>query len=1037
MDESSPLATVNTSNYQSPYYCESTNSCSSNSSFINVFDEHYDNMEDDPPPPPPPQQQQQREVEVEEAGLSLDFQRIINDYSIQAIRDRLRTTTTTQSVVSSDEDLGKEEEEEVDDNDDPMKLLLVTTSASSNEENYKDENDDDADYYRDMLIIREDYGTINGCRKTATTTRINNHSRNWKDREKERHNHHQQQRQHHDHHRSSSSSNIEGYYTGRTCTRWILTIVIGLFMGIAAIAIVNLTETIVEWRSEKLEMIWSWSKEEESSTARGGGDKLVLPIFYILFNLCLAIISASMTLYICPQASGSGIPEVKAYLNGVRIYKFGRWSLFSVKIVATILSVSSGLVCGPEGPFIHIGAILGLGVTKIPSLTQTWNQRYKQYCGGFLPPPSLQRRLGLLNDKLWEWINFDLAHFATEAERRDLVSIGAAVGFSACFGAPIGGLLFALEEASSFFPDPLLLRTLAATSIATFILAVHHGSLSMFSVISLDAYHAPDTNFLSNFEEIPLYVVNGAVGGLMGGCFVICWKHVQERRKALFSSVSSKTKRRLQLTEVAILSLITSFLNYYWSSQGWACKSKKIFRQDFSHEAWEVPHLLCEHRSHRNEVAGILFGGRDAPIRAILLNPEQFDSRTLLAVGLSFLPLMMLTLGVSLPSGIFMPTFLIGCSLGGFVGVKYKELLPNHNLAPSTFALLGAAALLTGIQRSTVSLCVILVEGTGQVKLLIPVIITVVVARYVGDRIIPEGLYEIAIELRDYSFLEHKEDKLDDIYQVKQVMSAPPRCLRQRERALSISRLLESCTHNGFPVIDDGGKFLGLVRRDQLVALLECGVFMSNEELLDYETSDNDETNHQSSSSLTSSADRFSHQRRSPLPGSTQSPLMNLAYHIKDDRYEHIADNRSSRHLNKIEDDDNVAWTANFRESVKKLDMEGLPAEISDQIKLGMHHHSTATRYAWVRRTSAGQIGVRLNPIYCMQYVHVAAVMNRGAHTVTEFCPISTAKNMFTTLGLRHLVVLGGDTGGKVVGVLSRSNFLQKNINRKCRHGSE
>jgi H+/Cl- antiporter ClcA len=48
--------------------------------------------------------------------------------------------------------------------------------------------------------------------------------------------------------------------------------------------------------------------------------------------------------------------------------------------------------------------------------------------------------------------------------------------------------------------------------------------------------------------------------------------------------------------------------------------------------------------------------------------------------------------------------------------------------------------------RSTIeSVHVILVEGTSQVKILIPVIVTVVVARYVGD-LISNGLYEIAME---------------------------------------------------------------------------------------------------------------------------------------------------------------------------------------------------------------------------------------------------------------------------------------------------
>lgn len=88
-----------------------------------------------------------------------------------------------------------------------------------------------------------------------------------------------------------------------------------------------------------------------------------------------------------------------------------------------------------------------------------------------------------------------------------------------------------------------------------------------------------------------------------------------------------------------------------------------------------------------------------------------------------------------------MPTVLVGSALGGCAGIEFDKWL-SHDASPSTFALLGAAALLAGIQRNVVSLCVILVEGTGQTKILIPVIVTVVAARYVGD-LFCHGIYHI------------------------------------------------------------------------------------------------------------------------------------------------------------------------------------------------------------------------------------------------------------------------------------------------------
>ena len=293
--------------------------------------------------------------------------------------------------------------------------------------------------------------------------------------------------------------------------------------------------------------------------------------------------------------------------------------------------------------------------------------------------------------------------------------------------------MFVVEEASSFFPHHLFFRTLCATAIATFCLAIHHGNLSEYSVISLDAFQSKDRRytsdiFLARFAELPLYALNAAVGGALGGLFVMCWKRIQEKRRKILSTIPNPYMKALyKVSEVVVLSILTSSVTFALSMSSWACKDMSRLKRKRNGEWAKIQSsLLCEEGKF-NELAAVLFGGRDDPIRAILANPNQFDKQTLLSVGLAVFPLMILTLGVALPTGIFMPTFLIGCSLGGAAGIVYNETF-SCDISPSTFALLGAASLLTGIQRSTVSLCVILVEGTGQVKVLIPVIVTIVVS---------------------------------------------------------------------------------------------------------------------------------------------------------------------------------------------------------------------------------------------------------------------------------------------------------------------
>lgn len=58
-----------------------------------------------------------------------------------------------------------------------------------------------------------------------------------------------------------------------------------------------------------------------------------------------------------------------------------------------------------------------------------------------------------------------LAKFKNDRDRREFVTCGAAAGVAAAFRAPVGGLLFALEELSSHWSKSLLLMCFFTTAI--------------------------------------------------------------------------------------------------------------------------------------------------------------------------------------------------------------------------------------------------------------------------------------------------------------------------------------------------------------------------------------------------------------------------------------------------------------------------------------------------------------------------------------------------------------------------------------------
>jgi len=196
---------------------------------------------------------------------------------------------------------------------------------------------------------------------------------------------------------------------------------------------------------------------------------------------------------------------------------------------------------------------------------------------------------------------------------------------------------------------------------------------------------------------------------------------------------------------------------------------------------------------------------------------------------------MLTSFGATYPAGLFMPTILSGCCLGGAIG---NLMEPIAGKAP--FSLMGAVALLGGIQRSPISLCVVILEGTGQVHWLLPIILTTVVARWVGDKFGP-SIYHAAMHLKSVPFLEAEHGNLQEDWLCAHTAGevstkGPIVSLRPKEQVRMIVQKLVGNAHCGFPVVNEAAagplQFSGLVLREQLASVLRNKAWESNQDLL-------------------------------------------------------------------------------------------------------------------------------------------------------------------------------------------------------------
>lgn len=194
-----------------------------------------------------------------------------------------------------------------------------------------------------------------------------------------------------------------------------------------------------------------------------------------------------------------------------------------------------------------------------------------------------------------------------------------------------------------------------------------------------------------------------------------------------------------------------------------------------------------------------------------------------------------ITFGLQIPAGIILPSMAIGALFGRAVGIVMEIWVHNHPtffafqncepdapcVTPGTYAIIGAAAALGGVTRLTVSIVVIMFELTGALTYVLPIMIAVMISKWVGDAFGKRGIYETWIHFNEYPFLDNSDEipipdipvsqiitKIDDLV----VLTATGHTIA------SLTNILATHPYRGFPVISDPREaiLLGYISRSEL-----------------------------------------------------------------------------------------------------------------------------------------------------------------------------------------------------------------------------
>ncbi|XP_053916136.1 chloride channel protein C-like isoform X2 [Cuculus canorus] len=606
--------------------------------------------------------------------------------------------------------------------------------------------------------------------------------------------------------------------------RWLLMGLIGTTVGMLGFLVHQITDSLIKLK---------WNLVENYLQ---DGNLHMTWLCVLGSGLAMVVLSSSSVLFFCPAGSPLGLPEIIGYLNGTSIQHLFDIKTFLGTFVSCVLAVASGLFCGPEGPMIHLGALLGCGLSQLQSDT----------LGIHLPI---------------------FTRFRNSADKRSFITAGAGAGIATVFRAPIGGLLFTLEEVSSFWDIRLAWRTFFCCLTATFttdLLSsslygfVYRGHFGFFEAEKRIIFWVKNLLDISVLAFIPTILL-GMLGGLLGALFVSLNIKINKLRMQLFNSIPKSFRKTSKLLETVLIlvctTTVTVYLPYFFpctpvmsvrndhlrnNSEIINQFKREISEYSCSSTTWIGPDGLRYSNQTFNQAAALLVENGKQGITYLFKRGThvEFGYRSLCTALAFYFILSCWTAGSAVASGLVIPMLYTGALYGRIIGLILVSIFGVQTneygawIDPGLFAAIGAASFFSGVSRLTISLTVIMVEITNDVQSLLLIMVAVMVAKMVGD-LFSASLYSSLLKLKLIPYLEvepfvrHKTKWLNlELFSARDVMEPGVRVLHLKENIASLARLLATTSHGAFPVVcrpkpDHAEVFQGTIKRLELCMLLE------------------------------------------------------------------------------------------------------------------------------------------------------------------------------------------------------------------------
>ncbi len=305
-----------------------------------------------------------------------------------------------------------------------------------------------------------------------------------------------------------------------------------------------------------------------------------------------------------------------------------------------------------------------------------------------------------------------------ERRLRTLVGCGAAAGIAGTFNAPVAGALFAVEIILADFGvmqfSPIVISSVAATVVGHHFFGDH------------PAFVVPEYR-LASYNELFAYAVLGILAGLAALAFV----------KILYLSEDLWDRPKIWPPLKALVGGALIGVIGLWFPQVFGVGYEAIEQALRGEMIWQLLFIL---------------------------------------VGVKIVAVA-ITIGSGGSGGIFAPSLFIGAMVGGAVGTVVNLIWPESTAGAGAYALVGMAAVVGATTHAPITAIVIIFELTADYKIMLPLMISTIIATLLATRLLNGSIYTLKLLRRgvdihkghDVSVLRHlfvREQMRDEIVAV-------------------------------------------------------------------------------------------------------------------------------------------------------------------------------------------------------------------------------------------------------------------------------